>query len=179
MSLVLVRKLWRFHLQAAMSAFVVVYGNSLCEHLLRDSQVRQCSFKTKFIFEDSIYSFGDGVLVRVVLLCRAQDHAVVLREFSKLWRAVLNAAIAVVYYLRIFVRPVFKRHFQSLLYQCRTHVRVEAVAHDFLGIRVGYQSQVSVAFLELDVSDVAYPNLFGSGRGDVLNPIGRLEKHVS
>ena len=120
-----------------------------------------------FHFDNAVYTFGNRIVRRLVILCHADGNAMRLEKRHILVATILHSTVGVVYQSCEAFTPF---HFNSLPYglpQCVNGGRHpqgigKHPSHDFMGIGIGNQVQVAdIPICQWDISDIADSQLVG------------------
>ena len=113
--------------------------------------------------EDSIHTLCYGVVRGFVVLCHADPDAVSLQFVCIGIAAVLYAPIRVVdKMMQLIGRGLRDGHSESLERVLRLQCLRETPANDLVRVGVRHQMQIAAAVHEVDVRDVAHPQLIGA-----------------
>lgn len=130
------------------------------------------------LLEDSVESFGVGVLVTVVFLGHADREVPFLEGLDVLVGAVLASAIGVVDRVAV-IREVGEGRSEG----CHAGLGVEAVAavvaDDLPGVEVHNQVQVLESLEGPKIGEIADPHLVGSGRQELIQEVSEDRKAVA
>ena len=166
--------IWSLQSDAVVGTSIVIEENealNLFQSLLKRIKP---SFLTIYAFtlDCAVHALCKGVVGGFIVLCHRYPYAMFLQFLHVEVAAVLDAAVRVMNESReVTSSGLFDGHAEGFKRENGCKGFCQTPAHDFLRISISYEMQVAASTSEVDVGDIALPQLVSSRRFENLDEI--------